>query len=309
MIPAGVYSGPLCNLQPGDRLLLRVETPAGEVVTGATTVPGAADQAVTAAGITAVAGGPALVMNREADTLEIGVAPANGRALQVEVRREEEPNLLVLFAITDSMGIRFPGNLVNPTEGDSGESFFRAGRSYTLGVALTDTNYYDFVRSFTNPLTGRGFINHLTGGIGVFGSLETALYRLRVVAPVDDPREGLYRLTGTVGADTVDVTLELYLDEVQRYLFSAFVQGMWQNGPIDLSADGFLPPGSTGEMDFHFAVPSTDTLAQTWHDFTAVRPAAGTPFPVIVTSHAPSQPVLVDTLTALQISGPGSARR
>lgn len=305
---AGVYSGPLCRLQPGDRLLLRVETPAGEVVTGAATVPGAAAQTVTAAGIRAAPGG-GLVLNRELDTLEIGVAPTNGRALQVEVRQGEDPHRLAMFSLTDSMGIRFPGNLVNPLEGDSGESVFRAGRYYTLGVALTDTNYYDFVRSFTNPLTGRGFINHLTGGIGVFGSLETAAYRLRVVAPLNDPRDGVYRLTGTVGGDSVNVSLELYVDEVQRYLFSAFVRGMWWNGPIDLSADGFLPPGPGGEMDFHFSIPSGDTLAPTLHDFTGLRPAAGTAFPVIVTTYSPNQrAALVDTLTALQISGPAGAR-
>jgi hypothetical protein len=46
---------------------------------------------------------------------------------------------------------------------------------------VTDTNYYDFVRSRSDPFTGRGFLNHLEGGIGVFGSVEAHTYYLRVI--------------------------------------------------------------------------------------------------------------------------------
>ena len=71
-------------------------------------------------------------------------------------------------------------------------------------MAALDTNYFDFTRSITNPLTGRGFINHLSGGIGVFGSIAPVTYELRVTAPQTDAREGIYRFTGNVAGSFVD---------------------------------------------------------------------------------------------------------
>ena len=48
-------------------------------------------------------------------------------------------------------------------------------------VLTVDSNYFDFVRSGSDPITGRGFLNHLEGGIGVFGSVAPYRYTLRVV--------------------------------------------------------------------------------------------------------------------------------
>ena len=118
-------------------------------------------------------GGPA----SQADSVKYGIA----RALQVEVRWREEPDSLVVYLVTDSLGIALPADLYNPFAGDSGRPVFEVGREYTLGVAVTDTNYYDYVRSRSDPFTGRGFLNRLDGGIGVFGSVETYRYYLRVV--------------------------------------------------------------------------------------------------------------------------------
>lgn len=309
--PSGIYAGPVCLPQPGQQLALRVETPAGEVVTGSTTIPGASARSVAwpqrAGGL-----GYPLAFDRTLDTVRIGLTPVSGIALQVEARNSADLINLVFFAFSDTLGMTVPGNLVNPFEGDSGEAVFRAGREYRLAVALTDTNYYDFLRSRSDPFTGRGFINHLTGGIGVFGSVETSVHFLHVVAPIDDPREGLYRLTGRVDTLDVDATLELYLDEVERRQFSAFVRG-WPVGngffAGTLSGDGFFPSTPPGEMRFHFALPGADSVRAAYQ-LTGVRPAAGTPFPLVVATLYPGQrTALVDTLTALQISGPGGSPR
>ncbi len=308
-VPAtGLYWGSVCLPQPSEQLALRVETPAGELVTGSTTVPGASARKVSWRAETPFA------FDRERDTVRIGVTAVSGRALQVEARNEGDFSDLAFFAFTDTLGMSIPGNLVNPFEGDSGETLFRAGRDYRLAVALTDTNYYDFLRSGSDPLTGRGFINHLTGGMGVFGSVETEVYFLHVVAPIDDPREGVYRLAGAIDTLNVDATLELYLDEVQRDQFSAFVKSWPVGGGFfvgNLSSDGIFPQNPAGEMDFHFAVPSGDSVPQATYQFTGQRQTAGTPFPVIVHTYFPNQrATLVDTLTALQISGPrGSTGR
>lgn len=302
---SGTYAGVTCPPSPGESLMLRVETPAGEVVTGTTTVPGASARDVMAGGFAAKPVGTSL-LNRARDTLVIGVTPVSGKALQIEMRSAADHEDLAFFAFTDSMGIQLPGNLVNPFEGDDGENIFRAGRYYTLSVALTDSNYYDFLRSHSDPFTGRGFINHLAGGIGVFGSVETETYRLGVVAPVDDDFEGVYRLTGIVDTVGVDVTLELYLDDLEPGLFSAFVRGAWREGPIDLSADGVVDPDRSGEMFFHFLVPGVDSLSPASYGFGGVRSVGGASFPVTVQwSNRDTPAIVTDTLTAQQISGPG----
>src|SRR3990172_2082023 len=303
---SGTYVGPVCTPEPGEQILLRVETPAGEVVTGGTTVPGASRRSVAVGGGESDSGLPTVVLDRERDTLGIGVTPLAGRALQLEVRNAEDLDHLPFFGFTDTMGISLPGNLVNPFEGDDGESVFRAGRRYSLAVALTDGNYYDFLRSRSAPFTGRGFINHLTGGIGVFGSVETTLYSLEVVAPVDDPREGVYRLTGVVDTVNVDVALELYLDEVQPNQFSAFVRGGWVDGAANLSGDGSFSPA--GEFSFYFGTRTADPgVMMAQFVLRGTLQPGGAPFPLELRAFLPGlRATLVDTLTARQISGPGT---
>ena len=145
----------------------------------------------------------------------------------------------------------------------------------------------------------------------VFGAVEAMDYTLRVVAPVDDPREGVYRLSGLLDDGPVDITLELYLDEVQRDRFSAFVTYTFSGGQIPyLTGDGAFPADGSGRMDFEFRVPPhrTEDSTTTYH-LTGIRQAGGVPFPVTLAriGSASGNP---DTLTALQISGPsGSPRR
>ncbi len=201
------------------------------------------------------------------------------------------------------------GNLINPFAGDSGETVFRAGRAYLLSVSVTDSNYYDFIRSRSDPFTGRGFINHLEGGVGVFGSVETRTYVLRVVADVDDPREGVYRLQGRAGGADIDVTLELYLDDLQPGVFSAFVRGDWIGSEVRRSADGLFgdPDRAAGNDDAFTAEFRTRARLGVMAVFVmrGVRSARGTPFDVsLVGTDIQREVILTATLTATQISGP-----
>lgn len=178
----GVYrTSGSCVLTPGDRVHLTVTTPDGAVVTGRTTIPGARAVSVRLASDSASRTGQVLDLDRLRDTIRIGVDAILARAMQVEVRWRDDPDEIGVFLFTDTLGVALPGDLFNPFEGDSGEPVFEVGREYSLTVAVTDTNYYDFVRSRSDPFTGRGFINHLEGGIGVFGSVEAYTYYLRVV--------------------------------------------------------------------------------------------------------------------------------
>ena len=179
---SGVYAGDFsCGALPGERVRLRVVTPEGDVVTGTTTVPGARSVSVRLATDSAALEGQVLELDRERDTIRIAVDPILARAMQVEVRQREDPDEIAVFLFTDSLGVALPGDLYNPFEGDSGEAVFELGVEYSLTVAVTDSSYYDFVRSASDPFTGRGFLNRLEGGIGVFGSVEAYTYYLRVV--------------------------------------------------------------------------------------------------------------------------------
>jgi S1-C subfamily serine protease len=160
---------------------LRVETPDGQIVTGTTTVPGATAVSVRLATDSATFEGQVLEMDRQRDTIRIAVDAIFARALQVEVRWRDDPDEVAVYLFSDTLGVALPGDLFNPFEGDSGKPVFEVGREYSLAVAVTDSNYYDFVRSASDPFTGRGFLNRLEGGIGVFGSVAAYTYYLRVV--------------------------------------------------------------------------------------------------------------------------------
>jgi hypothetical protein len=179
---SGVYwTLTFCRPEPGDRVRLLVVTPAGDTVRGSTTIPGARTVSVRLASDSAQYERQALDVDRERDTIRIAVDPVLARALQVEIRWLGEPDSLVFYVPTDTLGVAIPADLFNPFAGDSGKPVFEVGRAYALGVAVTDSNYYDFVRSRSDPFTGRGFLNRLEGGVGVFGSVAAYTYYLRVV--------------------------------------------------------------------------------------------------------------------------------
>jgi hypothetical protein len=178
----GVYEGLYqCEALPGERLRLRVVTPDGDVVTGTTTVPGARAVSVRLATDSATHEYQSLALDRTRDTIRIAVDPLLARAMQVEIREAARPDSVAVYLFTDSLGIALPGDLYNPFAGDTGKPVFEPGVLYTLTIAVTDSNYYDFVRSRSDPFTGRGFLNRLEGGIGVFGSVAAYTYYLGVV--------------------------------------------------------------------------------------------------------------------------------
>jgi hypothetical protein len=293
----GVYrSADFCPLAPGDRLTLSVHTQDGHIVTGATRVPGVGSIVVRAGSTTAHLPPAALAIDRTRDSLFFTVGLVDARALQIEAVRTTAGEDPTLSFTTDTTSVSVAGNLVDLS--GSGRSIFRAGAYYEVTAAAMDTNYFDFVRSFTNPLTGRGFINHLSGAVGVFGSVAPLTYELRVTAPRSDPREGVYHLTGHVSGMPVDVTWDVYGDPIATS-FRAFVDGQWTAGPVHTSANGsYVGTTFSGTM---FGATDTDTPNPTFF-LAGTRPAQGTPFPVLVTPA--SGPPIVDTLTALQVSGP-----
>lgn len=246
----GSYWGPSdCpSMRPGDRLALRVETPAAEVVTGETVVPGLTGATVTLHGITQPAGVDTLVFNRDRDTLGLTVVGTFFRAMPVEVRRvvvrvglppSQYHRTLLTFA--DTNAIQIPGTIRDLYDDGAGNPTFLGGHHYLVVTGVADRNYFDFARSRNDDLTGRGFVNRLTGGIGLFGSMVTVAQPVMVEADVDDPREGTYHLSGLVDTTHVDVTLDLYLARAaEQTEVSGFLRGAWIQRV--LSADGVNPP-------------------------------------------------------------------
>ena len=252
----GLYWGPLdCpTMRTGDTMELRVETVDGHVVSGRMEVPGAAAMILRVGGDSTTLPGPPLVLNRDTDTLDAEVVPITGRALQVEVHRPDSAGAFVAVTrlFVDSTRMTVPGNLTDffavvlgeedSTDADDAESVFRAGRYYAVTLALMDDRYFDFARSGNTPISGRGFVNNLEGGMGLFGGMVAESNQLKVVGEVDDSREGTYRMQGGVAGTSVDIDVELYVVATDRdsTVASAFVDGQWILGPLDTSADGSL---------------------------------------------------------------------
>lgn len=299
----GTQFAPSVPFMPGDSVRLRVETNDGRIVVGVTRLPRLRDLAVWFGRDSTERREQ---FNRDRDTLRIAAVPAVGRALQLEVSADgAAPDEFAIYFFTDTMGVSFPGSLINPFEGDSGATVFRAGRVYGLSVALVDQNYYDFVRSGNDPLTGRGFINHLEGGIGVFGAMQVVQYRVDAVADVDDPHEGRYRIVGqsdhavfrqVTGGGDVDGRWDLYLDDLEPGPgFSARIV----TGSLGLA-------GSSIDGQFH-----GDTLSAALNvpaegptisaGIEGVWRPGGTPFLARVLADGRA----VGTVTITQVSGPG----
>lgn len=244
---AGVYWSPAgCpTMRPGDTLELRVETPGGPVVTGRTEVPGINGVTLRAGGREEIMPGPLFSFNRDTDTLVADVDPAAGRALQIEVG--ERRSVRSSWFFVDSTSVTLPGTIPDffdrdfDLDGDVPDLFL-AGVYYEFTTAWTDQNYFDFVRSMNSPLSGRGFINELNGGMGLFGSLVAVTNELRVTGNTDDPIEGRYELSGILSGIPVEITWELYASAGVPRRLAGFVTGQWVFGNLDDYVIGGIDP-------------------------------------------------------------------
>jgi hypothetical protein len=317
----GIYlTRDLCPLRAGDRVALRVETPDGHRVTGTTRIPGASAATLRAGTTTAGAPPATIPVDRTRDSIRVQLTPLYARGMQVEAIRNDLGGFVTFRLSVDTMGMTIGGDLVDPFDGDNGRTVFRPGAYYLLTAAAMDTNYFDFVRSGSNPFTGRGFINHLEGGVGVFGSVAPFTYELKITAPRTDPREGIYRIRGQLSGINVDITWDIYRDPLsfQGDGFSGFVDGAWVEGAIRTSANigfgesavvdlGTPSPGNANAFVGQIFGPAMDAIfpGQVGNGYTLVgnRAERGTPFLLRVTYLRNNQTV-TGTVNAVQISGP-----
>jgi hypothetical protein len=195
--PAGEYWR--LEINGGATYRLRVETPDDEVVTGSTTVP----QAIPASPNLA-----AKAFNRDRDSVFIFWSEVPS-AHRYAVRFDAPRGPMQLFV--DSLEYLVSGKLRNFYE-ESVPSVFIPGFEQDVSVGAVDEHYYDYYRSQSDQFTGSGLINHLQGGIGVFGSyvlLRTT--RLRVTADEDLPIEGSYQRAGG-GGNGIPPVLQVWIE-------------------------------------------------------------------------------------------------
>jgi hypothetical protein len=71
-------------------------------------------------------------------------------------------------AFTESSTVHLTGALRN-TDAEGFPNAFLPGFEQRVSLYAVDSNYYDYYRS-SNTSTGRGLVNRITGGLGVFGA-------------------------------------------------------------------------------------------------------------------------------------------
>lgn len=139
----------------------------GVEVTGTTTIPGLP-------GAVSTTPQPREFL-RARDTLALAwPRVALARSYEVSVATSEG-GAYAAFADT---AMSLPGTLF----GERAGAVFVAGLRHEVAVSAVDINYYDYFRRGSNNLTGLGPLNHLTGGVGLFGSMarvETLLLDVR----------------------------------------------------------------------------------------------------------------------------------
>jgi hypothetical protein len=196
----------------GARYRLRVTTADGfTTVTGVTTVPDALPANPD----------PAIVFNRDQDTLALQWT--GGPATRRYAVRVDTPYGL-FFLFTDSTSVHLRGTLQN-LFAEGFPRAFQPGFDETVSVAAVDGNFFDYYRSRNSPFTGSGLINHLTGGIGLFGSYVPLRTRpLAVTGTRTQPVEGRYTSTAP-GAPVLDIWVESRDGGVTRLTGKVTLQG------------------------------------------------------------------------------------
>ena len=143
----------------GGTYSLHIRIPSGEVVSGTTTIP------VVPASSTRV---PPELFFRLRDTLRLGWPHVRGtRSYEVVISPYLSSQYRTFFDTT----VAVPGTALTVT----GDPIFLRG-TMNVVVSAVDENYYDYYRGQSDPFAS-GTPTHLTGAVGVFGSIAPLLVR------------------------------------------------------------------------------------------------------------------------------------
>jgi len=200
---AGIYrfALPGAALERGGKYVLLVITTRGEALRAETSVP---------QGSVAGAASPR-VFDRARDTVVIEwPAVAGARSYFVRIETPFGPRSF----FTNETRVRLTGDVRN-IEVAGLPRVFIPGFPQAVTVSAVDSNFYDWFRTHNDELSGRGLVNRVTGGLGVFGAIVRLRFEdFRVVAPQSDPESGMFHFTGTPDevAGARYLSLELYVE-------------------------------------------------------------------------------------------------
>jgi len=187
------------TIQRGKRYALVVSA-RGATVKGTTMVP-------LAGPATGLATFP---LNRDIQSASVMVSATAARAFWTRIDAPLGPYQL----ISPDPSISISGRTRNLSTDDLIRVFY-PGFLQTMTIAAVDTNLYDYYRSGSDPFSGTGLINHLSGGLGVFGAMVIVDQRVFDVTqnPAGDSIEGRYTLRSPTGqlppAEPFDIRLFL----------------------------------------------------------------------------------------------------
>lgn len=246
--PSGVYVVAV-SAQPGVRYRLTVQA-LGKTMTASTVVPRAAAPAA-----------PTVVpFNRDHDSVNVSIPDvdlARGYFLRIDAP------YAAFSVVTADRDVLITGDTRNLFTEDLLRVFI-PGFEQTLTVAAVDTNMYDYYRSRSDPFSGVGLIDHVEGGLGLFGSV--AVIERRVLDVTQDfsghPMEDTFTRRGFTPV-AVPSALHFYREspaetlESQDRLTGYYVSGPASNpvkGPflVTITFGGtfdiqMLKPGTTNE--------------------------------------------------------------
>ena len=172
--PNGVYHIPLdaygVTLVPGATYTLHVHMPAGDDASGTTTIPQASAVAVPIA---------AEPFDRLRDSVRLSWPPVSGaESYEILVMRDstlapypQSANLK--YDAFTTRALTFAGTAHPPF--DDSDMFEPQFQTIVL-VSAVDINYYQYYRVLSDPLSGAA-PSHLTGALGVFGSVVPIVAR------------------------------------------------------------------------------------------------------------------------------------
>ena len=234
------------SLQRGGTYRLSARTIAGEVLTAETSVP---------SGVAADVAEPR-VFDRTRDTvvIEWPVTPG-ARSYFVRIETPFGPRSF----FTDSTRVQLSGELRN-IEVAGLPRVFIPGFPQAVTVSAVDSNYYDWYRTHNDVLSGRGLINRVSGGIGVFGSLVRLRFQdFGVVAPQPEPEAGTFLFVGTLAEQqsTPYLSLELYVESrTSRADQADAISGRYQRRPqfgdTGCNVCGLLGTARNGHVELAF---------------------------------------------------------
>jgi hypothetical protein len=140
------------QLTPGGRYTLHVRTSEGEEVTGTTTIPLAPADLVPLSES----------FDRTIDTLRLSWPPVAGaRSYEVFVRSR-----VSTYRVYTGTSLVMAGTTLTT----GGDPVFPPGTRVRVIVSAVDQNYYDYYSTQSDPFAGPA-PGHLTGAVGVFGSI------------------------------------------------------------------------------------------------------------------------------------------